>query len=698
MGTLSTSDDTTPERDINILIVDDLPENLRLLSNILKKNGYLVRPALNGNAALNAVLHTPADLVLLDMRMPEMDGIEVCRQLKQNESTRNIPVIFISAADDANKKVAGFQAGGVDYITKPFQPDEVLARIGVQLELRRAQKELEQAYQNMEQKVQERTAELTAAYEALRESEEKFRTLNENLPLGVFRTTVSGRLLSANQAMLNIFGYDTFFEQWDERVAHQIYRNINDREHLYRLLKKNGKLNGYEVSMKRRDGTEFPAAFSARIVIDPKTGEEYIDGVLEDISERKKIEERNKSLEKQIRQAQKMEAVGTLAGGIAHDFNNILSAVLGFTELAKLDHAQGIDIGNALDEIHAAGIRARELVKQILTFSRHDDIQRAPVIITPLVKEALRFLKSSLPTTIEIRQHIDDIDETILADPTQIQQIVMNLCTNAAHAMNGKGTLDVRLTKVVLDDQSMPDYKALSPGNYLRLAVSDTGQGINPGIIHRIFEPFFTTKKIGEGTGMGLSVVHGIVKNMEGEITVYSEVGKGTAFNVLLPVHEETQKQAVEKETEAVPHGSGNILMVDDEDMIIQAASAILLSLGYEVEARTSSKDALVRFKAAPDRFDLVLTDLTMPEMTGVALAMEIRKISPDIPIVLCTGFTAGITEQTRVMSGIDKILMKPILRSELARTLNDLLGDSRGKTSRAPFDSASAGSSLKAP
>ncbi len=678
MNTTKPYETAALEKHINILIVDDLPENLRILSNILKKEGYVVRPALNGNAALNAVLHTPADLVLLDMRMPEMDGIKVCRHLKDHEATRDIPVIFISAADDMDNKIAGFKAGGVDYIVKPFQPDEVLARIRVQLELQMTRKALEQASRDLEQKVKERTAELMAANEALGESEEKYRTLNENIPLGVFRTSISGKLLSSNQALVNMFGFSDENELKTQSMPADIYANVEDRRKFFDALRNNRNLTGYEILLKRRDGTEFHAAVSARIIYDSRKKKEYIDGVVEDISEKKKIEERNRLLEKQLHQTQKMEAIGTLAGGIAHDFNNILSAVLGFTELAKLNLYKAHDISRYLDQIFSAGLRARDLIKQILIFSRHSDIQRNPIMIVPLVKEALKFLSSSLPSTIEIRQELEDINNSVLADPTQIQQIVMNLCTNAAHAMKGKGTLDVRLAGTVIEDKDETNYKNLSPGDYIKLAVSDTGHGIEPAIIHRIFEPFFTTKNTGEGTGMGLAVVHGIIKEMEGAITVYSEVGKGTTFNVLLPVYSGTKKQETFRESETIVQGGGNVLLVDDEKAIVRCTREILVSLGYDVETRHSSREALNCFKSGPDRFDLVLTDMTMPEMTGVELAAEIHKISPDIPILLSTGFINRITEQMRIENGINEVLPKPILKNELAQAIKAALAPVR--------------------
>jgi PAS domain S-box-containing protein len=379
------------------------------------------------------------------------------------------------------------------------------------------------------------------------------------------------------------------------------------------------------------------------------------------------------NLESQLRQAQKMEAIGTLAGGIAHDFNNILTPILGYSELVVDRLATTCEERELVQEILKAGGRAKELVKQILTFSRQTEQERQPVQIHLIVKEALKLLRSSIPTTIAIQQDIVDCG-MVMADPTQIHQVLMNLCTNAYHAMRETGgELSVSLSVVEITAQDYLDNLALQPGPHVKLIVRDTGCGMTKELQERIFEPYFTTKKPGEGTGMGLSVVHGIVRSHQGHITVYSEPGQGTAFHVYLP---QVKVQAEELVAEAVPihRGSGTVLVVDDEDAICQLQKQVLLSLGYEVVLCSSGTQALNVFQQKGTRIDLVLTDMTMPGMNGAELARRIKQLSPATPVVLCTGFSDVMDEEKAKRIGIDAYLLKPVIRRQLAQTLYDAL------------------------
>ena len=397
---------------------------------------------------------------------------------------------------------------------------------------------------------------------------------------------------------------------------------------------------------------------------------------LNDMSESlKKREAEKEQLGEQLRHAQTLEAIGTLAGGIAHDFNNILGVILGYTELAMLELPREDDpLRHNLSEVMRAGKRARDLVDQILVFSRKTKQERKPIQMAPVVKEALRMLRSSLPSTIEIRQNIDTEPATLVSDPTEIHRVLMNLCTNAAHAMRDEiGVLEVSLTDVEIDAQAAAMYPDLSPGPYQRLTVSDTGHGVDSEIVERIFDPFFTTKKVGEGTGMGLAVVHGIVKSHNGAITVQSELGKGTTFNAFFPTFE----SGVTKEPEltaALQLGDERILFVDDELALVDTGRQILESLGYEVVARTSSIEALGVFQVQPDKFDLIITDMTMPNMTGVDLAKEVMRIRPGIPVILCTGFSEAITEDKAKAAGIRQLVMKPVIRQEIATAIRKAL------------------------
>jgi len=380
------------------------------------------------------------------------------------------------------------------------------------------------------------------------------------------------------------------------------------------------------------------------------------------------------SYERQLQQAQKSEAIATLAGGIAHDFNNILSAIMGYTELSMIDAEDNSPIKRHLDEIYKASFRARDMVQQILAYSRNNDLKRIPVQIGPIVKEALKMLRSFLPTTIEIKQNIESDVGYVEANVTQIHQVLMNLCTNAFHAMReNKGVLKVTLTKEVSKNSIISQYEELAPEGVLRLTVKDTGHGMTAQTIERIFDPYFTTKSRGKGTGLGLAVVQGIIKAHGGVIVVESEVGKGSAFHILLPMVE-AEDRVVETTKESLPEGQEHILFVDDEETLIELGKQMLERLGYKPVVLTSSVDALELFRKDPYRFDLVITDMTMPKMTGDELSKALLNIRADIPIILCSGYSENITPDQVKDLGIKSFLTKPLVIKDLAHQVRRVL------------------------
>jgi len=388
----------------------------------------------------------------------------------------------------------------------------------------------------------------------------------------------------------------------------------------------------------------------------------------------RKRDSEKKQLEEQLLHSQKMEAIGTLAGGIAHDFNNILGVIVGYTELSLLDMPETDPLRGKLDQVLKASGRATDLVKQILAFSRKDKQKLTPTRIDPIVKEALKMLRSSLPTTIEIRTDIKKINSSILSDPSQIHQILMNLCTNASHALpDNKGVLEVSLAEVDIDQDRASGHADLQAGRYQKLTVRDNGEGIKPEIMDRIFDPFFTTKGPGKGTGMGLAVIHGIVKRCKGAIVFDSEPGKGTIFQIFFPAVDSNIPEKLEIHKD-IPNGNEKILYIDDEKQIIDFGQEILEGLGYKVVAKTTATDALEVFRAAPDSFDVVITDMTMPKMTGIELAGQISIIRPGIPIILCSGYHANITKEKAREAGIRKIIMKPFAINEIACAIRDVL------------------------
>ncbi|MEN8190036.1 MAG: ATP-binding protein [Thermodesulfobacteriota bacterium] len=376
----------------------------------------------------------------------------------------------------------------------------------------------------------------------------------------------------------------------------------------------------------------------------------------------------------QLQQAQKMEAIGTLAGGIAHDFNNMLGVILGYSEMARDQAAEESQLYANLDQVMIAGQRAQKLVEHILTFSRQSESEQINLQLQPLINEITKLLRSSIPATVTIKQNIDEKCGAIKADPVQLHQIIMNLCTNGYHAMEERGgTLTIGLKKTELTADDLRDEPFLLPGSYLCLTVRDTGLGIDPDVLKRIFDPFFTTKEVGKGTGMGLAMVHGIVENHGGMILCESEINRGTTFKVFFPEITEAAEEIIDI-GDTVPMGSERILFVDDEQLLVDMGTQLLEYLGYSVTALTSSLEALEMFRAQPDYFDLVITDQTMPQMTGADLAREIFSIRPRMPVILCTGYSSIMSKEKAIDIGLSEFVMKPLTQKDIAPLIREIL------------------------
>lgn len=506
--------------------------------------------------------------------------------------------------------------------------------------------------------------------ERKRAGEERLRlaTAVEQATEGIAITDVRGIIQYVNPAFERMTGYAR-----DELIGQNpgvLKSGKHDRrfyEDLWRTIK-NGRVWKGRMVNKRKNGVIYYEDASISPLRDSDGNIINFVAVKRDVTE-------HLELSKRLVQSQKMEAIGTLAGGIAHDFNNMLFAMTGYTELAMEGLPKDSGTVSDLRRVLEAGKRAAEMVRQILTFSRQAQPERRSLDLAPIIKEGLQFLRSSIPTTIGIRHDIQPELGKVFGDAVQIHQVLMNFCTNAAHAMRDtKGVLSVELAGAELDQAAAAKLPGAVPGEYVRLTVSDTGHGIPPEMLDRIFEPYFTTKPAGEGTGLGLSVVHGIVKSHGGAISVISKVGKGTTFHVYLPLIKMEADQGQESSDEMIPTGKERILLVDDERILVEMGRLILERLGYEVESRTNSVEALVLFRADPDRFDLIITDLTMPKITGEELATEMKKIKPDIPIILCTGFSESITEARLTAAGIDVLVRKPVLKRDIAKVIRELL------------------------
>jgi len=432
----------------------------------------------------------------------------------------------------------------------------------------------------------------------------------------------------------------------------------------------------YESQQAHKDGHRVPTAIDVSYV--NFEGAEFGVGFARDITSEKQAEENKKNLEAQLRRAHKLEALGVLVGGVAHEFNNVLLAISINTELARDYATGGSQLDLHLEEVLKAGDRAKNTVEQILRFSRRGKSQQSRVPVARLVEEALKLLRASMPATIELHRDIDPECGTILANPTELHQVVMNLCLNACQAMKfNRGSLDVNLRRDHVDSQFAARHPELEAGPHVRLEVRDDGVGMAPEIQERIFDPFFTTKEVGQGTGLGLAVVHGIVRNHGGAITLRSQPGEGTAFVVYFPllsgasIEEETGERPLQKTPENL---SEHILLVDDEEIITRVVEKMLSRLGYKVTARTDSEEALDLFRAQPGSFDMVITDLTMPKLSGIELTRELKKLRPDLPILMATGHGKIVSEETANSLGVAALVSKPFRIKEIAKTIRQVL------------------------
>jgi PAS domain S-box-containing protein len=636
------------DKTLRILLVEDNPGDARLIREMFRSiPGVELTRVESLSTALDHLGQHAADIVLLDLGLPDSQGLETVRRVASRIPA--LPIIVLTGLGDDRLALDALKAGAQDYMVKGLFEPEMLMR-SIRYAIERKMVEV-----------------------ALRESEERYRITLEGMVDAVsIQVITDTRYLYVNKAFCDITGFS------HEEIIGKTPFDLNlplapeDHDNYIECILTRTPKRRQEVQYRMRDGTFLYALLSCTPV--QYRGEECAVVVMTDITALKESEESKKRLEIQLAQTRKMEALGTLAGGFAHDFNNILTAILGFTELAILDASASGKVQKYLDDALKSGKRAKELLSQILAFSRHGTGKYAPITLSYPIKESLVRLRSMIPMNIEIKQSLTTSGK-VMADPSQINQMMINLSLNAARAMEAtEGKLEVSLDEVQLDDDALS--LNLPKGQYLRLAISDTGPGMPPEIMEHIFEPYFTTKRQGNGSGMGLAVVHGIVKRHGGAITCRSTPGKGTTFEIYLP-------EAISKEEREEPHirmemptGTEEILFIDDEPALVELAQILFESLGYHVTATTSSNEALDLFRNDPARFALVVTDMMMPEMMGDKLAAEMMEIRPNIPVILYTGYSEHISEEKAKSMGIRELILKPFAMRDMSHVIRKILDE----------------------
>ena len=638
-----------------ILVVDD-EESIRItLSEFLRKDKHDVQVAEDADKAIDLLGQEDFDLVVSDIILPRTTGVDLLKAIRKISPYTQ--VVMMTGKPTVDTASESLRAGAFDYLYKPIRRDSILKTVRNALKIKTLEDQNRKHQEELEHLVEKRT-------KSLLESENRYRRLVHHSPDGI-AIQREGKVIFANHSMKKILekvSYDLFEKTISDRTASDLPQDIrpdsgDDVKNGENLTRFEKIFTGKDEDIIHLDIATLPMTLE---------GKPALQVTARDITNQKFLEE-------SLRQSQKMEAIGTLAGGIAHDFNNILFSIIGYTELSLDETKEGSLLHDNLLEVLEAGKRAKNLVQQILTFSRQTKHKLRPVQMDRIVKETLALLRASLPTSVKIHKNIKS-EAMVLSDPTQIHQVFMNLCINAAHSMQKQGgILTIELTSTEIETDLTGKYPDLKPGPYINLNVSDTGHGMTPEILNCIFDPFFTTKTRGESTGLGLSVVHGIVKNCGGAIYTYSIPGKGSIFKVFIPAIER-RIYPEEREKKSLPKGTERILFVDDEPVLGKMGKQLLESLGYKVEIRTNSIEALELFRKQPDRFDLVVTDMTMPDITGENLAVELMNIRPDIPVILCTGFSKNIDEKKAMALGIRAFISKPVLKHEIAETIRSVL------------------------
>jgi signal transduction histidine kinase/DNA-binding response OmpR family regulator len=652
---------------LRILLVEDNPGDADLIQEMLpvgEDSEFTVHCVTRLADAVSHLRKKDTDIALLDLDLPDSNGIETVRIARQ--AAPELPIVVLTGNQDERVGIAAVQGGAQDFLIKGQTQRNQLTRV-----IRYA--------------VQRHCAE-----EQVRESERFLRSALDALSAHIAIIDASGRVLTTNKAWkafttkhgkqamrceenTDYFAAQTTFQFKSSRgagFAAAFARGIQ-------AVLANEK-NLFEMEYPLNFGSEKKIWFHGRVTPFPGGGACRVVVAHENITERRRAIEEKMRMAAQLRHSYKMEAIGTLAGGIAHDFNNILSSVIGFTELCLLDVNKGSLLENNMREVYRAGMRARDLVRQILTFARKDESQVQPTQVSTIAKEASKLIRSIIPASIDVRLQLES-EALVMADPTQIHQIFMNLLSNAAQAMETDGgllTIGISQTRLNRYFDSM--HKLFLPGEFLKITVTDTGVGIEPENLDKIFDPYYTTKGRGEGTGLGLSVVHGIVQACNGEIEVESEPGHGTTFMIYMPIYALETATANDIPSK-LPLGTERILFIDDERPIAEMSRQRLSLLGYRVTVAHSSMEALDRLAAGPEDFDLIITDMTMPQMSGDRLVIEAKKLSPKVPVILCTGYSKKISPEKAAAIGIDAFIMKPVAVTEMAETIRRVL-DSRSK------------------
>ncbi len=663
----------------NIMVVDDTIENLKLLLEILSKEGYQVRTASDAKLALRSVEAEPPALILLDVKMPGMDGLEMCRRLKEDDKTRAIPIIFISALGDETDKVKGFHVGGVDYITKPFSPDEVLARIRTHLTLELTRLDLECRTAELETKNETLAREIEErkmAEKALRESEAQKKAILDGITSTIAFVNKDLEIIWLNKTAADSTGKTP--TEMRGRKCHSFWADPDKPCEGCPTLRAFDTKKSEMATIVSPDGRVWDE--KGEPVFDEAGNLIGIVEIAEDITDRVREEKENEMLKAQLFQSQKLEALGTLVGGIAHDFNNMLQIIIGYADFLLIDKATGAPGHKALQTIIDAGQGGAELVKKLLAFGQQAQVIPRPIDLNEQIRSLATLISRTLPNVVQLDLDLVEGPTTIRAERGQIEQLFMNLAINASEAMPNGGRLKISTKTVSLNDEYCRRHNGVKPGSYVMLMVSDTGRGMDKETLARIFDPFFSTKQRGStrGTGLGLSVVQGIAQQHGGHVTCESEPGKGTEFKVRFPSIETSVVSAKTIPPKVQSAGTETVLVVEDNIPVAELERKALKSAGYNVILANNGKDALDIYRTRKEEISLLILDLLLPKMLGRDCLMELLKIDPSVKVLIASGYAPEDQLHREISSLVKGFIQKPFGMAELLEAVKNALGDGR--------------------
>jgi len=675
----------SPAKEATILIIEDDPNNLALITDYLEEDGlFTVLLAEDGESGVQRAGYARPDLILLDVLMPGIDGYETCRRLKTEAATREIPVIFMTALAETEDKVRGFKAGAVDYITKPFHREDILARVSVHLHIRELNRKLQEANESLERRVAERTEELAKVNQKLhekiaerihierqlRESDKRFRILVENLPVKIFIKDRALSYVTCSPSYARVLGIEP--EEIPGTTDYYYYPAERAEKYQTEDTRIMNRAQGEEWEEEYlKEGQRCWIHKIKKPLLNDAGEVTGILGAYWDITERRNLEE-------QLRQVAKLEAIGILAGGIAHDFNNLLTVILGYCELMLRQIGRQDPMRKNIEQIRNAGQSATSLTGRLLAFSRKQVLQPKELDLNHLVADMEKILQRLIGEDINLIAQLDPDLGRVRADRNQIEQVIINLAVNARDAMPAGGVLIIETANVRLDKTYARQHLDVLPGDYVLLAMSDTGTGMDTTTLAHLFEPFFTTKEVGKGTGLGLATVYGTVKQSGGTISAFSEPGQGASFKIYLPRVTEAQDEVITDDLQAaLPQGkSESILLVEDNEMVRSFTSSCLRMNGYRVIEAHQGNEGLRICKELGDSIQLLITDIVMPGMNGRQLVEAIRPLCPALKVLYISGYTLHATVDQGLPDDGVSLLQKPFTPEALLGKVREILGE----------------------